>query len=544
MKSRLFPFIGALLLFSFTAFAGYIAPTAGIATTNVALTGFQTIAGISYVRDSRILLTGQTEQSQNGIWVVKFGAWVRASDAATGNTLQSGSLVYARGGTAGNRYYYLSTKADPIIIGTTALSFEELGTGIGAGALASTVTVVDGTDTSSNVAIFDSATGSLACKTDAALTYNASTGALTAGGLNTTGTANRVGTATTNDALADTMFSASGATKKGFVIQAAPAQTENAFEIQASDGTAASGIRASDGSWLLPSGAGFLWSSTTDASSGSYDLFMSREAADRLKIYDAGYGTASLSVSGVVNVGGDTRFWTDGYGVSSISDQNNLYTNTSLWVPSFLYGGGAWSLGSNAAMFGADYDFCWNSGDACFNRQASGVIGAFAGGGSTPGDFAATKSIVTAGTMTAVAGKQALLRGGFSAFTWTNAQVVALGAGLAGNVKVCTLPAKTIVKNAYYVVDTAATGPTTLTASLGRVGADYLDYIVASDIKAATNTVYGDASGERGTNLTGYDLPSYTGATDIYVHFVSTVANLDQVTGSTGTVILETALLP
>ena len=47
---------------------------------------------------------------------------------------------------------------------------------------ASTVTVVDSTDETSFVAIFDSATGSLPVKTDAGLTYNASTGILTATG--------------------------------------------------------------------------------------------------------------------------------------------------------------------------------------------------------------------------------------------------------------------------------------------------------------------------------------------------------------------------
>ena len=47
---------------------------------------------------------------------------------------------------------------------------------------ASTVTVVDSTDTSSYIAMFDSATGDLAAKTDAGITYNAGTGMLTATG--------------------------------------------------------------------------------------------------------------------------------------------------------------------------------------------------------------------------------------------------------------------------------------------------------------------------------------------------------------------------
>ena len=53
---------------------------------------------------------------------------------------------------------------------------------IAAATLASTVTVVDSTDTSAYVALFDSATGSLAAKTDTGITYNAGTGMLTATG--------------------------------------------------------------------------------------------------------------------------------------------------------------------------------------------------------------------------------------------------------------------------------------------------------------------------------------------------------------------------
>ena len=51
-----------------------------------------------------------------------------------------------------------------------------------AATLAATVTVIDSTDTSSFVALFDSATGDLAAKTDAGLAYNSGTGMLTATG--------------------------------------------------------------------------------------------------------------------------------------------------------------------------------------------------------------------------------------------------------------------------------------------------------------------------------------------------------------------------
>jgi hypothetical protein len=63
--------------------------------------------------------------------------------------------------------------------------------------VASTVVVIDTTDTSAYVALFDSATGSLAIKTDTGITYNAGTGMLTVTGLTGPLTGNASGTAAT-----------------------------------------------------------------------------------------------------------------------------------------------------------------------------------------------------------------------------------------------------------------------------------------------------------------------------------------------------------
>ncbi len=150
----------------------------------------------------------------------------------------------------------------------------------------------------------------------------------------------------------------------------------------------------------------------------------------------------------------------------------------------------------------------------------------------------------TAGTMTTTAStSEAAVSITRTCRSWTNAMVAALPA-TAGDIAWGTLPAKVIVLNAYVVITGAAVGPTTVTVAVGRTSATYIDYIVASDAKAAANTVYGDASGERGTNLTGYDLPSYTGTTVINAHFISTGANLSTVTGSTGMVCLTLDKLP
>lgn len=133
-----------------------------------------------------------------------------------------------------------------------------------------------------------------------------------------------------------------------------------------------------------------------------------------------------------------------------------------------------------------------------------------------------------------------------SSFAWTNAMVVALGAATAGDITVATLPAKTQVLDALLVITGTAAGTTTLTVSCGDAngGTPFTDYIGVSDAKAAANTVYGDTAGERGASMTGYYLPSYTTTKLVTCHFISTGANLDQVTGSTGRVILTTRLLP
>lgn len=180
-----------------------------------------------------------------------------------------------------------------------------------------------------------------------------------------------------------------------------------------------------------------------------------------------------------------------------------------------------------------------NNGPIDFSTSAGASIQAAL---SATGTLTLTQGALTAGTMTVT--QSAAVRTFTTRFDWTNAMVTALGAVTAGDVAVGTLPAKHVVKNAYVVITSAAGTVTTLTVAVGRTGAGYIDYIVASDAKAAANTVYGDAAGERGTNLTGYDLPSFTGTTLINAHFISTGGNLNTVTTSTGAIFLETELLP
>jgi hypothetical protein len=180
--------------------------------------------------------------------------------------------------------------------------------------------------------------------------------------------------------------------------------------------------------------------------------------------------------------------------------------------------------------------------DIGYMRKGAGLFGATNGAGAFTGDFYAGNSALTASTMTATS--TGVLRETVSRYDWTNAMVVALGASLTGDITVATLPAKTQVEAAYVVIDTQCASTAGLTVAVGRTGAGYIDYIVASNAQVAANTVYGDASAERGTNLTGYDLPSYTATTAVVAHFISTTNNLSAVTACTGHVILVTTVLP
>ncbi len=158
------------------------------------------------------------------------------------------------------------------------------------------------------------------------------------------------------------------------------------------------------------------------------------------------------------------------------------------------------------------------------------------------GSLKLTQQNLTAGTMTET--NKAEIRTAWARYDWTNAMVTALGATTTGDVTVCTLPAKTMVHDCYMVVDTAAGTVSTLFGAVGRTAAGYIDYIVSSDLKAAANTIYGNASAERGTNLTGYDLISATATTDVKMHFISTGGNLNTVTTCTGHIYLNTVVLP
>ena len=60
-------------------------PSVVVSTANRTLSGTPTIDGVATVAGNRVLLTGQTNPVENGIWIVAAGAWARAGDMAAGS---------------------------------------------------------------------------------------------------------------------------------------------------------------------------------------------------------------------------------------------------------------------------------------------------------------------------------------------------------------------------------------------------------------------------------------------------------------------------
>jgi len=102
-----------------------------VATTNLGtLSGNYVIDGVTTVNGDRLLLTGQTTASANGIWVTASGAWARATDADTSAKVTSGMYTFIVAGTANADSGWALITPDPIVLGTTALTFTQV-TGAG-----------------------------------------------------------------------------------------------------------------------------------------------------------------------------------------------------------------------------------------------------------------------------------------------------------------------------------------------------------------------------------------------------------------------------
>lgn len=96
-------------------FSGMKVPVRLATTANLTLSGEQTIDGVAAVTGDRVLVKDQTDQTENGIYVVDTGDWNRAADCDGPYDLVQGSVVYVNAGSTNTGFWYC-TSANPVDI--------------------------------------------------------------------------------------------------------------------------------------------------------------------------------------------------------------------------------------------------------------------------------------------------------------------------------------------------------------------------------------------------------------------------------------------
>jgi hypothetical protein len=94
-----------------------------VATSNVAsLSGLVTIGGYVLQKDDRVLLVGQTDTKNNGVWAAAAGSWSRAVPEDTALGMKDGAMWFVSGGTSAGTYWRLNGDVTP---GTSTVSIAQ-----------------------------------------------------------------------------------------------------------------------------------------------------------------------------------------------------------------------------------------------------------------------------------------------------------------------------------------------------------------------------------------------------------------------------------
>jgi len=156
-------------------------------TTNITLSGAQTIDGVSVIAGDRVLVKDQTTTADNGIYLCASGSWTRTTDADAWTELVA-AYTFVEGGTTNDNNGFICTVAAGGTLGTTAITFAQFsGAGqvvAGAGLTKTGNTLDVGTASSSRIVVnsdnIDLATTGVTASTYKSVTTDAY-GRITAG---------------------------------------------------------------------------------------------------------------------------------------------------------------------------------------------------------------------------------------------------------------------------------------------------------------------------------------------------------------------------
>lgn len=98
-----------------------------IATSNITLSGTQTIDGVSVIAGDRVLVKAQSTGSANGVYVVAAGAWSRATTEDNNNEMTPGAFWFVEGGTTYGKTQWRIENTGTITVGTTSITINQFG---------------------------------------------------------------------------------------------------------------------------------------------------------------------------------------------------------------------------------------------------------------------------------------------------------------------------------------------------------------------------------------------------------------------------------
>jgi len=186
----------------------YKQATRVVTVANITLTGGapSSVDGVSLSVNDRVLVTAQTTGSQNGLYKVSTlgsganGTWVRTSDGNDTGEIEAGMIVMVTEGAVYADTQWKLITDDPIVIGTTSLSFTQ-------NYLANSIT--SGT---SNVRVFSNANTTISSAGTANVLVISSTGTVV------TGTESVSGNITGGNVLTGGLISATGNVTGNYIL--------------------------------------------------------------------------------------------------------------------------------------------------------------------------------------------------------------------------------------------------------------------------------------------------------------------------------------
>ncbi|MCF8197353.1 MAG: hypothetical protein K9J42_01205, partial [Sulfuritalea sp.] len=93
-----------------------------VSTSNLALSGLQTVDTISLAAGNRVLLAGQSNAKENGVWIAGSGAWTRATTEDEGMEFPVGSSWFVNEGNTNKGTLWRLQNTEAIVVGTSKIN--------------------------------------------------------------------------------------------------------------------------------------------------------------------------------------------------------------------------------------------------------------------------------------------------------------------------------------------------------------------------------------------------------------------------------------